>query len=303
MTYRAILHVPSLDESVQFFDRLFGRPSGSLASVTKAPITPGHSTDHSSFTAIQDVFIESMDPGRYRQTGGVKRWPDVTKPHLKFVGWLVDGMEELYYSLRSNGIRVTDPYNELADINTMPRPLGTPIFHPLPADAGLRYDFYADFVRFPLDPRVQPGWSLPPVTDSDPLGIERCSHYTILTEDRTRALKFIVSILGGTVIHEAYDPLRKVAATYVHLADAVIAYAVPDAGTGTYADWAVAAPDDTFHAITWKVVDLERVAKTLESQGVRIEMRSEDTIITDPTSSFGVPWGFTTALVPGDPRE
>ena len=39
-----------------------------------------------------------------------------------------------------------------------------------------------------------------------------------------------------------------------------------------------------------------------QSSGVRIAARSADTIVTDPATSLGIPWGFTTRLVPGDPR-
>jgi hypothetical protein len=35
---------------------------------------------------------------------------------------------------------------------------------------------------------------------------------------------------------------------------------------------------------------------------VRILMRSSDTLVTDPATSLGIPWGFTSAVIPGDPR-
>ena len=72
--------------------------------------------------------------------------------------------------------------------------------------------------------------------------------------------------------------------------------------TAAYADWTTFAPHDTYHSITWKVVDLDRTAEHLKSQGVGIRSRTADTLVTDPETSIGVPWGFTTRLVPGDPR-
>jgi hypothetical protein len=96
--------------------------------------------------------------------------------------------------------------------------------------------------------------------------------------------------------------VRVTGSTYVHLADGILGYAVPDSGTAAHADWAKAEPDDTYHAITWQVTDLDRAARHLEEQGVEIQLRSDDTIVTDPTTSLGIPWGFSSTPIPGDPR-
>ena len=103
-------------------------------------------------------------------------------------------------------------------------------------------------------------------------------------------------------MHEGRDEIRGTSSTYVHLADSMLEYAVPDVGTSAHADWTHDDPNDTYHAITWKVADLGRAEHHLEAQGVRIQVRSDDTIVTDPDTSLGVPWGFTTTLTPGDPR-
>jgi len=92
------------------------------------------------------------------------------------------------------------------------------------------------------------------------------------------------------------------AASYVHLADTVLQVAVPDQGTAAYADWTTTARGDTYHSLTFRVADLDRAAGHLKSQGVGIRARTEDTLVTDPATSINVPWGFTTARVPGDPR-
>ena len=92
------------------------------------------------------------------------------------------------------------------------------------------------------------------------------------------------------------------AASYVALADSVLQVAVPDQGTAAYADWTTTAPNDTYHSLTFKVADLDRAAEHLKSQGVGIRSRTEDFLVTDPDTSINVPWGFTTRLVPGDPR-
>jgi catechol 2,3-dioxygenase-like lactoylglutathione lyase family enzyme len=156
---------------------------------------------------------------------------------------------------------------------------------------------------FPLDPRATPGWVVPPVSADDPLGIECCSHHTVLTAQPERALQLVVDVLGGAIVHQGRDELRGTASTYVFLGDSVLEYGVPDEGTAAHADWALGEPSDTYHSITWKVADLERVERHLGEQGVRIRNRSDDAIVSDPDTSLGIPWGFTTRLTPGDPRQ
>jgi catechol 2,3-dioxygenase-like lactoylglutathione lyase family enzyme len=177
-----------------------------------------------------------------------------------------------------------------------------PLYFSLPEDTGLRYEFFPA-IPFALDPRVAPGWSVPAVTNDDPLGIECCSHHTVLTDRPERALKLIVDVLGGKVVHRGRDELRGTYGTYVHVAGSILEYALPEKGTAAYRDWVEDEPNDTYHSITWKVADLEKAARHLEGEGVRIEMRSDDTIVTDPETSLGIPWGFTGKLTPGDPRS
>jgi catechol 2,3-dioxygenase-like lactoylglutathione lyase family enzyme len=212
-------------------------------------------------------------------------------------------MPELFEALKDKGFQVVNQVDELADNDEPPIAAGSnmPLFFSVPQDAGLRYEFFPA-IPFPLDPRIAPSWTVPPVSDDDPLGIERCSHHTVLTGRPERALRLVVDVLGGTVVHEGRDEIRGTSSTYVHLADSILEYAVPDAGTPAHADWSGDDPNDTYHSITWKVADLERTERHLTAQDVRIQVQSDDTIVTDPATSLGIPWGFTTTLTPGDPR-
>jgi hypothetical protein len=304
MMYHPSHHVPDLAAAEDWFARVFERPSTSLASMSRgAPPRPGYPNDYSMFTPINDVLFDTIDPKRYVLLG-VQRYATVEQPHLKAFGWYFEGMAELYRELRGQGIRVTSQLDELAEGDEPPTAAGSPmpLYFSLPEDVGLRYEFFPS-IPFALDPRVAPGWSVPVVTNADPLGIERCSHHTVLTSHPERALKLVVDVLDGEVVHTGRDDLRGTNGTYVHLAGSVLEYAVPDVGTAAYVDWARDAPNDTYHSITWKVADLERTERHLERQGVRIAMRSDDTIVTDPVTSLGIPWGFTSTLIPGDPRS
>jgi hypothetical protein len=304
MMYHPSHHVPDLGEAESWFERVFGRSSTRLAPTTRdAPPRSDYPLDYSTFTSISDVMFDTIDPKRYVLLG-VQRYATVEQPHLKAFGWYFEGMAELYRALKRHGIRVTSQLDELADGEDPPTAAGSPmlLYFSLPEDAGLRYEFFPA-IPFRLDPRIAPNWTIPPVADDDPLGIERCSHHTVLTGHPERALRLIVDMLGGDIVHTGRDELRGTTGTYVSLAGSILEYAVPDPGTRAYADWVEDDPNDTYHAITWKVADLERAERHLQAQGVRIQVRSEDTLVTDPTTSLGIPWGFTNKLTPGDPRS
>jgi hypothetical protein len=301
--YHPSFHAPDLGEVEEWLERVFGCHSTNISETFKGRDTGKYPTTYSTFTPIADVLFDTIAPTLY-VLNGVQQYASVDKPHLKTIGWFADEMEEVYRSLRHAGIGMVDQVGKTADGDAAPRSAGSgamPIFFTTPEAAGLRHEFLPDF-PFALDPRNAPGWVLPPVSPQDPIGIERGAYHTLLTDNPRRALHTLVDALGGTVIHTGRDEVIGAAASYVSLGDSVLQIAVPDEGTAAYADWKTTAPNDVYHSITWKVVDLERTAAHLKSQGVGIRSRTADTLVTDPETSIGVPWGFTTRLVPGDPR-
>lgn len=301
--YHPSHHTPALRDTEEWFLRVFGRSSRPLSEIYPNGSSNGYPTDYSTFTPINDVLFDSIDPKLYILKG-VQRYATVDSPRLKGFGWYVEGMTELYRRLRELGFTIISQLDEIAEGDDPPTSGGSPmpLFFTVPDDAGLRYEFLPQ-IPFPLDHRLAPGWEIPPVSDDDPLGIEFASHHTVLTDQPARALRLIVDGLGGEVIHTGRNEVIGADSTYVRLADAVFEYAVPDEGTDAHADWRRDAPHDTYHSITFKVADLERVEGQLSAQGVGIRSRTEHTLVTDPETSIGVPWGFTTELVAGDARR
>ncbi|SFB01433.1 hypothetical protein SAMN04515620_11282 [Collimonas sp. OK607] len=291
---------PDLAQTEQWFASAFGRKSTPLTAIL--PSKPEYPTEYSTFTVIRDVFFDSIDP-KLHFINGRQRYPTVQTPGLRGLGWYIDGMENFYHALRRNGIRCMDLSDKVAEGDEPPLSPGGGVvtFFAVPEDAGMQYQFFREG-PFPLDPRATPGWTLGPVEADDPLGIEHCSHHTILTSQPERALRFAVDALGGTVVHQGRNELLGTASIFVTVADVLLEYAVPDPGTPAHADLVKHAPNDSYYAITWKVSDLDRVERHLATLGVGIRERSEQTIVTRPDSSHGIPWGFTTALQPGDPR-
>ncbi|MFF1832145.1 hypothetical protein [Paenarthrobacter sp. NPDC058040] len=287
--FHPTIHVPSLDEAEDFFSRVFGRPSTNIGTVMTTPPAPGHSTDYSNYTMVADVLIDCLEPRKYL-TGGVQRYPDTDEGYLDTVGWYVDGAKGLYRTLRSAGVGL---------VNARDTPLdgeewggGPSPFYSSPEDAGLRYQFFETF-PFPLDPRFDAGWASPQPADRDPLGIVGVSHHTILTAQLGRALNLTVDVMGGEVIHTGADSIRDLSGPYVRLADAVFHFASED--TAGHVLQQGGGGTDTYHSITWEVGDLERTARHLEANHVGIAERSSTSLVTEPSTSLGIAWGFTTA--------
>jgi hypothetical protein len=298
-------HTPSLDATAAFFQRFFGRPTSMAEPVLKSIIPPesGYPVDYCAFTSIREVCFDSLVPERF-VLDGVQIYPSVQVPTLKTLGWYTEGLGDLFEHLRGKGFSLTDsmgkPMNEFQ--SRFPVPGGKPMFFIAAAETGLRYQFFEEGPFF-FDARSGPGWLLPPVEADCPFGLEFCAHHTVLTDKPDRALKLLVDVLGGTIIDRGRNEPLRATSTFVLLADAVFEFAAPDAGTPAHAMLAAQAPLDTYHSLTWKVGDLGRVERHLASIGAGIQVLTDDMLITDPADTFGIPWGFTTKLRPGDRRS
>jgi hypothetical protein len=294
--------VPNLADATGFLAQVFGRHSQTLAEFRgpdERHLVPGYPTDYCTFTPIAEVLFDCVDPTLHL-VDGVQVHESVVEPHLGGLAWFVDGIEELWVELLRRGIRGTDQANVVPADGSVPRDVSsTPIIFTLPGDAGLRYEFCPFLPR--RDPRGDP--PAPDVSPSDPLGIERCSHHTILTDQPDRALQVLVEVLRGQVIDQGRNDLLATRSTYVALADAVFEVGQPlEDGSPAMDDWQRHAPDDTYHALTWHVRDIDQVGDHLKACGVGIRTQTPQAIVTDPADSLGVPWGFTTVLTPGDRR-
>ena len=64
----------------------------------------------------------------------------------------------------------------------------------------------------------------------------------------------------------------------------------------------MAANGEIHHAAAFKVVDLDQAEKYLTSKGIKASSRDDTTLLTDPATTHGVPFRWTTWSVPGDPR-
>lgn len=300
--YHPSHRVLDIDEVERFFREVFGRHSLSRPSLIMAGLVrqpSDYPADYCTFTPIADLFFDSLRPDKYVWAGR-QPYPSISEPHLDGYGWgLDDGMQEVWDRCRAAGIRVTDQWNNVVDGPEMATSSfkSTPLFWTLQDDTGLRYEFYPVSSITSYDHRSTPGWTIPPVSDFDPVSIIQTSHHTVLTQDVDRALRLFVEILCGEVIDIRENPVWETHSTFVRLGPDVHEFAVPSRkDSHASRDLASRAPLDSYYSIGFRVADLDRVRSTLATRGVRLLYDSETAVITDPHTSIGVPWGFYTEL-------
>ena len=148
-----------------------------------------------------------------------------------------------------------------------------------------------------MDVRRDPEWILNPMP-GDPLGIEWCSHHTILTDQLDRAEEFLVDVLHGKVIDRRKNDRLGTDSVYIGLADAVFEYANPiELDTVARKTWQKNGRNDTYYAMTFNVADLEKVQRHLDNTNTKISSRDDTSITLDPSDALGVPWCFTTEKI------
>jgi catechol 2,3-dioxygenase-like lactoylglutathione lyase family enzyme len=65
----------------------------------------------------------------------------------------------------------------------------------------------------------------------------------------------------------------------------------------------LATSGEALHAVAFTVRDLNAAVDFLTSKGLLIADRDDETVLVDPTTSFGAPFRFTTLRLEGDPRD
>jgi hypothetical protein len=153
-----------------------------------------------------------------------------------------------------------------------------------------------------LDPRYKADWDPDWWVTNHPLGLQRLAYTTVLTRDLNRAKHAWVDLLGGTPLYENASELTGTANSYVLMGDSTIVELATPTREGTIAADDQAANGEIHHAAAFKVVDLDRAEKHLTSKGVKVAERDASTLVTDPATTHGAPFRWTTWTVPGDPR-
>jgi hypothetical protein len=218
--------------------------------------------------------------------------------HWHSIAWYTDDAGEIWQRCTDNGIRVYVEGGQLTDVR--PNPDSAIMTHPKDTVTQLEFMRPQGMIE-ENDPRLQPDWDGNWWVETHPLGTPGLAYTTVLTKDRERAEKVYVDVLGGTLLHRGSSVLTGTDDTYVLMGDTVVQLSTPNAD-GTIAADDLSANGEIHHSATYRVKDLDVAEEYLKSRGIVTVARDDDTILTDPRTTHGVPFRWTVWDVPGGPR-
>jgi len=263
---------------------------------------PGEKRD-ASLVVLGDCVIEPLAPafsvdgwdamplGRFYKRFGT---------HWHSIAWYTDDATEIWRRCADSGIRV---YTE-GGVPALTQPPASSAITTHPKDTISQLEFIRlDGSRLAeIDPRLQAGWDPDWWVTSHPLGLKRLAYTTVLTRDLDRAKQLYTGVLGGTLLHEGASQLTGTASTYVLMGEQTIVELARPTREDTIAARDHAANGEIHHAVAFTVADLDRAEDYLTAKGITVLERDDRTLITDPATTQGVPFRWTTWVVPGDPR-
>jgi catechol 2,3-dioxygenase-like lactoylglutathione lyase family enzyme len=254
-----------------------------------------------SLVLVGDLCIEPMVPA-FRDDG----WEDVAigRFYKRFgtrwhsIAWYTptpEDLAELYQHLRTSDVRI---YSGTGAPSKDGPPPGAFFTHP--KDTYTQLEFMAPSSGL-SDPRFHgsfdPGWW----TRAHPLQITKSSHVTLAVRDSAEARDRYVEALGGTLLHEADMPLQASHSAFVAVGDLVIELAQPlEASSAMAQD--LESHNQNLYAVSFQVRDLDAAKSYLESKSIAFSLQDETTLVTDPATTHGAVFGFTTWDIPNDAR-
>jgi catechol 2,3-dioxygenase-like lactoylglutathione lyase family enzyme len=269
--------------------------------------------DYSFLVHLGDVVFDVLSPSLIEQKAG---W----KPHyppgqgMVDLAWYSHDIPGLAAQLMGNGVRIVDQHRTAVDPDTTDLKArlesnltaDSYLLFLDEADAGVPYEFFdmgranEEFYSRVGDPRLRPGWTLPPTAPDDPLGVIQCSHHTVLTRDPDRALRLYVEILGGTVVERRYDERRDADSVFVAYARSVLEFATPRSGHVVDPRTGDEAAQDVYVGLALHVQDPERAAEHLRREGIAVTSGPRGDVVADAADTFGVEWTFSAAAIPAN---
>jgi catechol 2,3-dioxygenase-like lactoylglutathione lyase family enzyme len=263
---------------------------------------PGEKRD-ASLVVLGDAVIEPLAPA-FRVEGWdvmpLGRFYNRFGNHWHSIAWYTDDAGEIWQRCTDNNIRVYVEGGVLTD----KRPPANSAIMTHPKDTITQLEFFRleGSGIGDRDPRLHADWDPDWWVNNHPLGLQRLAYTTVLTRDLSRAKRVYTDILGGTLLHENTSELTGTANAYVRMGESTVVELATPVREGTIAAADQTANGEIHHAAAFKVVDLDRAEKYLTARGIKVTERDESTLITDPAATHGVPFRWTTWVVPGDPR-
>lgn len=303
MLYHPTLAVRDLEVAREWFTRVFARRDVRWEDAFDVSLlNPSYTLNYSFFAFVTDFHFVVISPSLH-STGalaGQDRYRDVPEGMVG-IGWYADEVIDVYARLAEHGF----PAHDQKQLKITPSHPPVSAFAPdvmvgftYPEQAGMRHEFVEVAPRHTLayskhaDPRLRQGWESAR-DPRDPLTIERSSHHTIVTADLGRALRLYRDCLGGEVIDAVYNVELDADGTFIRLADAVIEFALPRAGSA--ANNLVREGTDHYQGISLVIGEQAAAEQHLRAVGCEAVRVDASTLRIDPEEAFGMQWRFIAA--------
>jgi catechol 2,3-dioxygenase-like lactoylglutathione lyase family enzyme len=226
--------------------------------------------------------------------------------HWHSLAFYSDDLLEVWSRANANGVRVVGNFGASVSVIESPEQLsGNTVINLHPRDAFTQIEI-ADIEHGQTlrDPRLVEGTSFDPEwwIKNHPVKTPGLAYTTVTVPDLDRAEQVYVDGLGGTLLLKSTSELTGTSDVYVQVGDTVVQLSRPTQ------DGTLAADDfekfgSMHHAAAFKVQDLDATKEYFDSKGIATLARDDQTLITDPATTRGVPFRWTTWDVPGGPRD
>jgi catechol 2,3-dioxygenase-like lactoylglutathione lyase family enzyme len=226
--------------------------------------------------------------------------------HWHSLAFYSDDLLEEWTNARANGVRVVGNFGQsVAFIETPEQLAENTVVNLHPKDAFTQIELAGGDTATALkDPRLVGGSSYDPEwwIKNHPLKTPGLAYTTVTVPDLERAEQVYVGGMGGTLLLKSESELTGTNDVYVQVGDTVVQLSKPNR-EGTLAADDFEKFGNMHHAAAFKVQDLDETKEYLDSKGIVTVARDDQTLITDPATTKGVPFRWTTWDVPGGPRD
>jgi catechol 2,3-dioxygenase-like lactoylglutathione lyase family enzyme len=300
MMFHPTLIVEDLEEATLWFRRVFGRREVRWEEKWDLSLlNPTYPINYSYFFVVGDVSLDVLAPSLLVLPGD----REAVYPRgegLSDIAWSTSQIEDVSRQLERSGFRTRDQEGTIIRDGNVPESnlvADCPMIWSLPEDTGLTYEFYQMAERhWPrysrrADPRLNPAWVPGEVDSDDPLGVVRSVHHTVLTEDRGRAIRLYVDVLGGMLAGAGYDARIDADYVLIQYAKSVLQFSTPRSAPIVDVLSGAETHSDQYLGITFEVIDLDAVDAHLTRHGVAFD-RDDTGIFTIAAESKGAVWGF-----------
>lgn len=282
-----------------WYDDVFGVQRGFLDH----NYMPGEKRD-ASLVLLGDAVIEPLAPA-FRVEGWdsmpLGRFFNRFGPHWHSIAWYTDDAGDLWQRCTDAGVRVfVEGGRPTAE---RPGPNSAIMTHPKDTIAQLEF-FNPDGSQVGArDPRINgSGFDSEWWIRNHPVQTPGLAYTTILTKDLEKATGIFSGVLGGSLLHKDSSALTGTDDAYVQMGDTVVQLSTPNRD-GTLAAADLEKNGEIHHAAAFRVQDLDATAAYFETKGIRILERDGSTMVTDPATTHGALFRWTTWDVPGGPRD